>query len=62
MVETAEKVEVKTAFTTKVQEKSKPTIMPERCGLAESKRNVWCIDVDPKWTIDELLELSARGR
>ena len=36
--------------------KSQPTLMPEKMGLAESKRHDWVIDIEPKLTLDEILE------
>ena len=54
---TAEATEVKTAFTTTKVIKSKPTITPgDAFGPAESKRNVWVADIDPKLIVDDILE------
>ncbi len=35
---------------------SKPVLMPDKIGLAEHKRNDWVVDIDPRLTIDEILE------
>ena len=43
----SETLEVQRAFKVEKVVKSKPTILPEKMGLAESKRNDWVVEIDP---------------
>jgi len=35
---------------------TKAVCMPDKCGLAEHKMHHWVIDIDPKLTVDEILD------
>lgn len=38
------------------ERKKIPVAMPEKLGLAEHKRNDWCMDVDPHLEVNDVLE------
>ena len=52
----SETLEVQRAFKVEKVVKSKPTILPEKMGLAESKRHDWVVDIDPSRSIDEIID------